>query len=257
MAITLATATRNAMCNAVVDLLDVGGAGNLQIGTTAFATILSVITLPNPAFGSASAGAASLSSAVSDTAADNTGTAAVYRFRQNSNQVVWSGPVAATDTGADITLDDVARHAALNAITTLIGATGTIQFATSNAFTTILATLNLGNPAFGAAAAGSIAMTGNPTGSAAVAGTCTAFRIRDSSTGTVLDGTVGTSGSDINFDNNIFGVGSTITLTGASYVISMATTAASANGVLVFAGGLAFTAGETIQLASASFNQPA
>lgn len=258
MAITLTTAARNAACNAIVDLLDVSGPGNLQIGTTAFASILSTITLANPAFGNASTGVATLlSTPLQDTSADNSGTAAVWRMRTSGGTAVISGTTNTTDNGADITLDVSAQNAELDAIDTLIGTGGDLQITTAGdtGFATPLITINLGNPAFGAASGGSMSMTGTPSGNATAAGTAALFRIRDTADAEVLRGSVGTSGSDINFNNVTFGVGSTITLT--SYQLQLPSTSASSSAVLVFAGGLAFTAGETIEVTSFTFNQPA
>ena len=262
MAITLTTATRNAACDSIVDLLDPSGPGNLQIGTTAFASILATITLSATAFGSAASGIATLAGTpLSDTSADNTGTAAVFRFRTSGGTAIISGSVKTSDDGSDITLDVSAQNAAVNAINAQIqtgttDATGDIQFTTAGdtGFATPLATFNLQNPAFGAASSGTMTIAGSPSGTASAAGTATLFRVRNRDNTEVYRGTVGTSGSDINFDNNIFGVGSTITITG--YTFSMVSTSSGSSAVMVFAGGLAFTAGETIQLTSCTFNQP-
>jgi hypothetical protein len=257
MSITLVTAARNVMADAVVDLLDVSGPGNVQIGTGSFASILATLTLPNPAFGSASGGTASLSSLIQDTSADNTGTAAVFRMRTSGGTAIISGFTKTSDDGSDITIDVTAQNAALNAIRTLIGAAGDIQFTTAGdtTFAAVLATINLGNPAFAAASSGSMAITGTPSGTAGSAGTCTLFRIRDTSDVEVLRGSVGTSATDIVFANNVFGVGSTITI--STFSLSLPATSAASSAVLVFAGGLAFTAGETIEISSCSYSQPA
>lgn len=251
MAITLQANAQNAACNAITALLDVSGPGNMQIGTTAFGTILASITLNNPAFGTASAGTASLAGVPKqDTSADNTGTAATWRMRTSGGTAILTGNTSTTADGSDLTLDASAQNAALNGITTLIGSGGNMQLATSSAFTTVLATLTLGATAFGTASSGSMTITGSPSVAAAAAGTATDFRIRTSGNVEVFRGTIGTSGTDIVISNNVFGVGSTITITGMT--VSLAATAASSVGVLVFAGGLAFTAGETIEVTTAT-----
>lgn len=104
MAITLTTAARNAAANAVVDLLDVSAPGDIQIGTTAFGTILATLAFSNPAFGAASNGVAT-----ADTISDDTntvaGTAAVYRARDGAGTTVFSGTVGTS--GADINFNSV------------------------------------------------------------------------------------------------------------------------------------------------------
>jgi hypothetical protein len=258
LAIILATIGRNAACDAIVDLLDVSGPGNLQVGTSGFASILATITLSATAFGSASTGAATLAGTpLQDAAADNSGTAAVWRMRTSGGTAILSGTTATTDDGGDITLDVSARNAALDAIDALIGTGGDLQITTAGDtnFVSPLITLSLGNPAFGAASSGSMTITGSPSGNATAAGTAALFRIRNTADAEVFRGTVGTSGSDINFNNTTFGVGSTITITGFQY--QMAATSAGSSAVLVFAGGLAFTAGETVEVSSFTFTQPA
>lgn len=81
---------------------------------------------------------------------------------------------------------------------------------------TLLATLEFDNPAFGAAA------SGTATANAIVSdtnidntGTADHFRIKDENSGgnTVMQGTVGTSGADINFDSDAFVAGGTAAIT--------------------------------------------
>ena len=57
MTITLGTPARNASCNGAVDLLD-AGSGTAKFRIRANTTTLCDISLPNPAFGSASVGVA-------------------------------------------------------------------------------------------------------------------------------------------------------------------------------------------------------
>ncbi len=260
MAITFASPTRTAVAAAICGLADAGaGAATIQIATSgAFSTILATFTLSDPAYVAGAVGVQDLdvTPALSVTAS-NSGTATNWRLRDSNSNVVLSGLVAATADGSDLTLADIARNAALTAINTLIGTTGDLQITTSGdtSFAAPLITLALGNPAFGSASSGSMTMTGTPSGNATVAGTAALFRIRDSSDVEVLRGTVGTSGADINFSNVVFGVGSTITIT--SYQQQMAATSAASVGVIVFAGGTAFTSGETVELLSQSFTQPA
>jgi hypothetical protein len=71
--------------------------------------------------------------------------------------------------------------------------------ATGGAATTLLAELTFSDPAFGAASSGTlIASSITQDSSANATGTATWFRIVDSSATFVMDGSVGTSGSDLN-----------------------------------------------------------
>lgn len=105
----ISNAARSAMCDALVDLLDGGttdASGDVQIYTAAFGTLLAELPLNNPAFGAASNGVATIATgtAVEDTSANATGTAAVCRFRDRDNTVVFEGTVTATSGGGDIEL---------------------------------------------------------------------------------------------------------------------------------------------------------
>lgn len=117
---------RNAMCDALVDLVDGGAtAGLLKIfagtqpagpGSTHAETILATLTFSDPAFGNAAAGVATASAITSDTSIDNTGTAAWFRI----------GDDTLTNTSAGILDGD---------ISTVAAGTGDIQF-NSTAFQT-------------------------------------------------------------------------------------------------------------------------
>jgi hypothetical protein len=256
--ITLTTAARNAAADAIVGQM--GTAAVLTIATAAFASTLATIALSNPAYGASSGGVATMSGTpLQDTSADNTGTAAVWRIRTSGAQTVLSGTLATTATGADITLDDVARNAAVNAIVDLIdvGGAGDIQFTTSGdtTFASVLITIPTAATAFGSAASGAAALAGPISGAATAAGTAALFRFRNHAGTEVFRGTVGTAGEDINFSaGNVFGVGATITLT--SYTFNMAATSAASVGLIVI-NNLSITAGEVVEITSGSFTQPA
>lgn len=261
MAITLATNARNAVCDGIVDLLDVGGAGNLQVATSnAFTTVLATITLSSSptAFGAASSGVATLAT-VNDPSADNSGTATDWRMRQNGGTVIMSGPTTTSNTGATITFTATAQNAGLNAINTLVntgGGTAVLELTTTadTGFTASpkICTINLASTAFNAASGGSMTLAATSPTNTAVAGTIGRFRIVNKAGAQVLDGLVSTSGSDLNINNTVVGVGSTITI--SSFSLSLPATGG--NGCLIFTGGLAFTAGETVEV-SGTFTQPA
>ncbi len=118
-------------------------------------------------------------------------------------------------------ISDSARNAAVNAVAGLIdggSSNGNITIRTGAAPTnttdpdsgTLLATLPMSDPAFGAASGGT-ATANSITSDTNIAATGTAghFRAKDSSGGTVLQGSCGTSGADINFDSVSFIAGGT------------------------------------------------
>ena len=79
---------------------------------------------------------------------------------------------------------------------------------------TLLATFTLSDPAFGAASGGTITLAGTPlTVAASNTGTAGWFRIQDSSSNNVLDGSVGTSGNQINLNTTSITSGVNVTIT--------------------------------------------
>lgn len=100
---TLSTAARNAMANALVDLLDAGTTdanGDLVIRTAGDAEI-ATLAFSNPAFGAADAGVASANAIADDTNATG-GTAANFIFRDRDNVEVLQGTVGTS--GAELNL---------------------------------------------------------------------------------------------------------------------------------------------------------
>lgn len=97
------------------------------------------------------------------------------------------------------------RNAKLNAITTAVGGSALLRIysgtrpATGGAETTILAELTC-NATFAPAASGGVLTLNAITGdtSANATGTATWFRILTSAASPMIDGNVGTSGSDLN-----------------------------------------------------------
>lgn len=75
---TLSTAARNAACDAIVDLIDAGGAGSLVFKTSGDAEV-ATLTFSATAFGAASSGVATAAAITSDTSATGgTTTKAVF-----------------------------------------------------------------------------------------------------------------------------------------------------------------------------------
>ncbi len=260
---TLSDPGRTAAVAAITGLADAGaGAATIQVGTAAFAVSLGVFTLSDPAFTAGAAGVQTLdvTPALSTTALA-TNTAAVWRLRDSNSTLVMDGPVA-TSAGGDINLAAAAAIAALDAIDNHINTTGstvsagTIQLLTAG--DAVLATIAMSNPAFGAATGAgpcTMSISGTPSAAATGAGTATKFTIRDRANTTVLNGTVGTSGAEMIVNNNVLGIGSTVTVN--TFVLTLPLTSGPSDGALVFAGGVAFTNGETIEITAGSFTFPA
>lgn len=106
MAVTYTTAMKNARLQAVADTLDAGaGAAVLQIGTAGMASILAEFTLPEPC-GAVAAGVLTFDfdPDVSDTSANNTGTAAAAQILDGSGVAQITGLTVGT-SGTDIILD--------------------------------------------------------------------------------------------------------------------------------------------------------
>lgn len=110
------------------------------------------------------------------------------------------------------------KNARLDAVTTAIGATGVLEIGTAG-MTTVLATINLGNPA-ATSSGGVLTFSGFPRSdtSADNSGTAAAARIRTASGGTdIITGlTVGLSASDVIIDSVNFTAGQTVTINSAA-----------------------------------------
>jgi hypothetical protein len=126
MTTTITAAARNAMCDALVDLLDVGTTdanGDLVVMTAADAQI-ATLALSNPAFGNAATGVATANAIASDTNATG-GTAALFKLQNRNNVEVLRGQVATS--GAELNLSSLSIGAgdtvAVSALTVTVPAT--------------------------------------------------------------------------------------------------------------------------------------
>ncbi len=90
--------------------------------------------------------------------------------------------------------------------------------ATGGAKTTTLADLPLTDPFAAAAAAGVLTADTITDDTSTVAGTATWFRLEDNSGDAVIDGDVGTAGSDLNLNSTAISAGGTVSVT--SFVIT-------------------------------------
>lgn len=88
----------------VVNRIDVGTAGTIEIATTGYATVLASITLQKPSFNVDGDHIDLLGVPLSDTDADNTGTAAVARIKASNGDVVVNNLTVGVGTG-DIQLN--------------------------------------------------------------------------------------------------------------------------------------------------------
>lgn len=120
------------------------------------------------------------------------------------------------------------RNLALNAALDVMNTTGTILILdgtqATDADTAIgaqvtLATLTFANPAWAAAASASKAANAITQATAAATGTASWYRMRTGSTA-VWDGTVGTSGSNLNFNSVAIQSGATVQI--SSFTATMA-----------------------------------
>jgi hypothetical protein len=110
-----------------------------------------------------------------------------------------------------------------DAIDAALGNAGTIKIYTgaqpatadtSVGGATLLATFTLGSPGFGNAASGVITLNGTPlTVAAAATGTAGFFRMATSGGAAILDGSVGTSGNQINLNTTSITSGVNVTIT--------------------------------------------
>lgn len=100
MALVHTATTRNAMADAVVDLIDVGGAGTLVFQTSGDVEV-ATITFSATAFGAAAAGIATAAGTTDDTNATG-GTIAKFRIFSGGAAEIFQGTVTGIAGGGDI-----------------------------------------------------------------------------------------------------------------------------------------------------------
>lgn len=113
MAYRLGTTARNGACDGIVDAIDSGGTGTIQVRTGAqptnvsdspTGTLLGTLTFSATAFGAASTGVATAASITSDTSADASGTAGYFVIKNGSAANHSDG--TCSTSGADMNFDN-------------------------------------------------------------------------------------------------------------------------------------------------------
>lgn len=110
MAISLSTAARDAMNNALAGLVDAGTtapAATMDIVNTASGNVLATIPLNNPAFSASAAGILAGLGLPLSAVAGLTGTADKLVVRDRDGTMVYEGSVGLAGSGADGIIDDV------------------------------------------------------------------------------------------------------------------------------------------------------
>lgn len=122
-------------------------------------------------------------------------------------------------------LETATRNALADQIDTLVNTgTGTAQLLFETSGDTEVATINLQNPAFGAAASGVITLQGTPLEDTdATGGTVAQASIYDRDGGKVLEMSVATSGQDIDISSTSVGASDTVELTSLTITVPAGT----------------------------------
>ena len=106
MSITHATSIRTTICDDVVLAVDAGGgAGKIRFYTASYSAPLCDITLSATSFGGAVSGTATLAGGALEGTCYAGGTAAVFRFMDFAETVIFSGTVGTS--GQDINFNSV------------------------------------------------------------------------------------------------------------------------------------------------------
>lgn len=108
---TLTTAAKATVLNALTGLIDAGSGtatGVLEIWTTGLGTLLGTLSFSNPAFPTTATGTATASTITQDTAADATGTAAVWVAKNRSGTEVMRGTASGPGGGGELELNTTA-----------------------------------------------------------------------------------------------------------------------------------------------------
>lgn len=112
----ISTAARNAMCNALVDLIDAGaGAGSVFIRTGApptnvadadSGTLLATNPMSDPAFGNAATGVATAAAITNDSSAAASGDAGHFRVKDSDANTIFQGTAGEAADTPDMVFDE-------------------------------------------------------------------------------------------------------------------------------------------------------
>jgi hypothetical protein len=105
MALTHGAATRNAMCNVVVNRIDLGAAAGTLKFLTSLDVVLCTITCADPAFDSAFGGTANMLGLPKQSTGAVAGTVAKFLFADSDGVTIFEGSVGTS--GQDINLSSV------------------------------------------------------------------------------------------------------------------------------------------------------
>lgn len=129
-----------------------------------------------------------------------------------------------------LTVSTSAGNAMVDSVVDLLdgGSPGTIKVYTGArpatpgdaATGTLLATFTLSNPAFGSAASKSASLNAVASVTAAATGTAGYFRAATSAGTAVFDGTVGTSGAELNLNTTAITSGGTVSITSGTVAVA-------------------------------------
>lgn len=135
-----------------------------------------------------------------------------FRLGVNAQNAGCNAIVQQVDNGTTNTTGRILVYTGTQPATPATTATGTL-----------LVTINFNNPSFGSAASGTSTMVTSPAVSATVAtsGTAGWFRVTDRNNNAIFDGSCGTSGADMNWDNTAFVAGGTATINSMSITVPM------------------------------------
>ncbi len=114
------------------------------------------------------------------------------------------------------------RTALCNAAVDRIDLAGTGKLIFLTSLDATLCTINLLNPAFGAASGATAALLGVPlSGTVSAGGTVAKFRLTDGATTTIIEGSVGTSGQDINLSSVNVSINDVILIDAINYTAAV------------------------------------
>ena len=99
----LLTSARDTACNSIVDMIDTGGAGTLELVVSSSGLVVASIGFSATAFGASSVGVATANVPIVDTSADVGGTVDAYYMKAGTGETIMSGDVGTA--GQDIVLN--------------------------------------------------------------------------------------------------------------------------------------------------------